>query len=71
MKRLKPFTGVHYAVCTTDTEVSPVYTVYVDTRFDYQKIRRRYWTKARVPGTPRQSRMPGGSGFRGFKTWEG
>lgn len=27
--------------------------------------------KARVPGTVRKSRMPGGSGYRGDKLWEG
>lgn len=27
-------------------------------------IRKRWWRKARTPGTVRKSRMPGGSGFR-------
>lgn len=41
----------------------------VDTRTG--NIRRRWWTKARIPGTIRHSRMPGGSGYRGNRVWEG
>jgi hypothetical protein len=33
--------------------------------------RRRWWTKARVPGTVRKSRMTGGPGYRGDRTYEG
>lgn len=28
------------------------------------------WHKARVPGTIRNSRKPGGNGFRGNKQWK-
>lgn len=40
---------------------------YIDTRTG--KLRARWWTKARIPGTVRPSRMPGGSSFR--NNWEG
>lgn len=58
MKKLKPFTGV---IRNPDGS-----KLYVDTRNG--QIRKRWWTKARVPGTIRKSRMPGGSGFR--NNWE-
>ena len=43
--------------------------LYMDTRTG--RIRTRWWTKARVPGTVRATRQPGGSGYRGDKLWEG
>lgn len=40
--------------------------IYLNTRDG--GIRKRWWTKARIPGTVRASRLPGGSGFR--NNWE-
>lgn len=55
MKRIKPNTLCVVNVVTNKIE-------YVDTRT--WNIRKRWWTKARIPGEVRPSRMPGGSGFR-------
>lgn len=60
MKIMKPFTEREY-----DESVRKFR--YFDTRTDAE--RRRWWTKARVPGEVRKTRMPGGSGFR--NNWEG
>lgn len=59
MKKMKPYTQKVTKV--TDESVH-----YVDIRT--WRIRRRWWTKARVPGTVRPSRLPGGSAFR--NNWE-
>lgn len=58
MKRMKPNTEERL---TRHGE-----TWYQDTRTG--AFRRRWWTKARIPGTVRASRLPGGSGFR--NNWE-
>lgn len=42
-------------------------TTYYDSRTG--EVRRRWWTKARTPGEVRDSRKPGGPGFR--NNWEG
>lgn len=34
-------------------------------------VKKPFKHKARKPGTMRPSRMPGGSGFRGWDLWEG
>jgi hypothetical protein len=62
MKRMKPNTCAIYRMDCTLSH-------YVDTRTG--KTRKRWWTKTRVPGAVRMSRMPGGSGYRGDKAWEG
>lgn len=62
MKRLKPNTEKVTSVTTGVVK-------YVDIRT--WRFRKRWWTKARVPGTVRPSRMPGGCGYRGDKLWEG
>lgn len=36
---------------------------------EYIPTYRVRWHKARVPGTIRNSRKPGGNGFRGLKQW--
>ena len=59
MKRMKPDTN---RVVGNDGSVK-----YFDTRNGNQ--RKRWWTKARIPGEIRESRKPGGSGFR--NNWEG
>lgn len=59
MRKLKPFTeekSVHY-----DSN-GHKHSVHVDKRTG--EVRKRWWTKARVPGTVRPSRMAGGNGFR-------
>lgn len=61
MKKMKPNTVI--------IEDGYGHKHYVDTR--NMLTRRRWWTKSRVPGTVRKTRMPGGSGFRGHKTYEG
>lgn len=64
MKIMKPFTeekSVHYDINGYK------HSVYVDTRTG--EVRNRWWTKSRVPGNIRSSRMPGGSSFR--NNWEG
>lgn len=61
MKRTKPFTEVRM------TRYGELFNQ--DTRTD--NVRKRWWTKARIPGAVRKSRMPGGSGYRGDKLWEG
>lgn len=60
MRKMKPFT-----VKEADHNLG---------RFVYRntingEVRKRWWTKARIPGTIRKSRKPGGSGFR--NNWEG
>lgn len=61
MKRMKPDTEILWRL-TASGKVK----VYINTLT--RQIRRRGWTKARVPGTIRASRLPGGSGFR--NNWE-
>lgn len=62
MKRMKADTDFYYSMSLRKV-------VYTDTRTDRE--RKRWWTKARTPGVTRKSRMPGGSGFRGYLAWEG
>lgn len=57
---MKPFTEREY-----DESVRKFR--YFDTRTGVE--RRRWWTKARIPGEVRSTRMLGGSGFR--NNWEG
>ncbi len=64
MKRLKPNTEV---VVGISNETGKETRTYVDTRTGH--TRNRWWTKARIPGVIRESRKPGGSGFR--NNWEG
>lgn len=64
MKRMKPNTMMVRQLLSGGKE-GP--WIGVDTRTMH--IRNRWWTKARVPGTVRASRLPGGSGFR--NNWEG
>lgn len=64
MKKMKPNTTAVRQLLPNG-EVGPWF--YVDTRTG--NVRKRWWTNARVPGTVRTSRMPGGSGFR--NNWEG
>ena len=59
MKKMKPFTMLIGRLDGSH--------FYLDTRT--KMPRKRWWTKARVPGTVRRTRMPGGSGFR--NNWEG
>jgi hypothetical protein len=65
MKQLKPHTKMVCKVLTGGLD--PWFGI--DTRTGAR--RKRWWTKARIPGTVRPSRMPGGSGYRGDKLWEG
>lgn len=60
MKRMKPNTIVEYSISSG----TKVYRNSIT-----GELRRRWWTKARIPGTVRETRMPGGSGFR--NNWEG
>lgn len=60
MRKMKPFTA-------KEASFSLGRFVYRNTLTG--KLRKRWWTKARVPGTVRKSRLPGGSGFR--NNWEG
>lgn len=64
MKRMKPNTTQVHQILPND-QFGP--WMYVDTRTG--GVRKRWWTKARTPGTTRKSRMSGGSGFR--NNWEG
>ena len=57
MKKMKPFTVKFVVVGEVLGTIK-----YFDIRTG--KERHRWWTKARIPGTVRPSRMPGGSGFR-------
>jgi hypothetical protein len=66
MKRLKPNTTMMRQLLPGGV-FGPWFGV--DTRTGQR--RKRWWTKARVPGTVRSTRMPGGSGYRGDKLWEG
>ena len=68
MKRMKPHTTALYAINPDDFSVLGPLSHHVDTRNG--KTRKRWWTKARIPGGMRKSRMPGGSGYRGDKHWE-
>lgn len=60
MKRRKPNTNKVRNNNTGETK-------YFDTRTGEERT--RWWTKARIPGEVRDSRKPGGSGFR--NNWEG
>lgn len=59
MKKLKPNTVIH-----TEEDGKKYY---LDERTG--NPRKRWWTKARIPGRIRKTRLPGGSGFR--NNWEG
>lgn len=64
MKRMKPNT-VTVNEMLENGKAKPIF--YVNTRTHI--VRKRWWTKARIPGTVRASRLPGGSGYRGDKSW--
>lgn len=65
MKRMKPnATMVRSIINGEYGNFGPWF--YIDNRTGL--VRKRWWTKARIPGTIRASRLPGGSGFR--NNWE-
>lgn len=65
MKRMKPNTVVEHIIQPTG-RVKRLYRNLLN-----GELRKHWWTKARIPGTIRPSRMPGGSGYRGDRVWEG
>jgi hypothetical protein len=64
MKRMKPHTEKYWEIFPHISTDKGRF-VYIDTRTG--NVRKRWWTKARVPGEVRASRLPGGSGYRPVK----